>query len=43
LGFGDITPAIEVAQWRVVGEVIMGYLMLGGLISILANKLARRS
>jgi hypothetical protein len=43
LGFGDITPGIEVAQWWVVGEVIMGYLMLGGLISILANKLARRS
>ncbi len=43
LGFGDITPITpEAARW-VMMEVITGYIMLGGLISILANKLARRS
>lgn len=43
LGFGDITPASsESARW-VMAEVITGYIMLGGLISIFATKLARRS
>jgi hypothetical protein len=43
LGFGDITPIKWYAQIIVTIEVILGYGMLGGLISILANKLARRS
>ncbi len=43
LGFGDITPIVATAQKWVMAEVITGYIMLGGLISILANKLARRS
>jgi len=43
LGFGDITPIQWYAQIIVTLEVILGYGMLGGLISILANKLARRS
>ncbi len=43
LGFGDLTPATTTAAWWVMAEVILGYIMLGGLISILANKLARRS
>jgi hypothetical protein len=30
------------SDW-VMLEVILGYIMLGGLISIFANKLARRS
>jgi uncharacterized protein YjbI with pentapeptide repeats len=43
LGFGDIAPmTIPAAMW-VMAEVILGYVMLGGLISIFANKLARRS
>lgn len=43
LGFGDITPqSHEAARW-VMAEVITGYIMLGGLISIFATKLARRS
>jgi hypothetical protein len=43
LGFGDVIPnTIEASRW-VMAEVIIGYIMLGGLISILANKLARRS
>jgi hypothetical protein len=43
LGFGDITPIKSLAQILVTIEVIMGYGMLGLLISIMANKLARRS
>ncbi len=43
LGFGDITPKSQEAAWWVMTEVILGYIMLGGLISILANKIARRS
>jgi uncharacterized protein YjbI with pentapeptide repeats len=43
LGFGDITPVKWYTEILVTIEVILGYIMLGGLISILANKLARRS
>jgi uncharacterized protein YjbI with pentapeptide repeats len=43
LGFGDVIPNTIVASIVVMLEVILGYIMLGGLISILANKLARRS
>ena len=43
LGFGDITPKTLTTEILVTIEVILGYIMLGGLISILANKLARRS
>ena len=45
LGFGDLTPKPECwqAQAWVMVEVILGYIMLGGLISIFANKLARRA
>lgn len=45
LGFGDLTPKPECwqAQSWIMTEVVLGYIMLGGLISIFANKLARRS
>lgn len=43
LGFGDIVPTIPALQIIIIIEVIMGYVMLGGLISIFANVLARRS
>lgn len=43
LGFGDIIPLNNKARLVVGTEVGVGYLMLGGLISIFANKLARRS
>jgi hypothetical protein len=43
LGFGDIVPKCGWLQLWVMLEVILGYIMLGGLISIFANKLARRS
>ena len=42
LGFGSIKPMTMEAAWWVMAEVIFGYLMLGGLISILLSKLARR-
>ena len=45
LGFGDVTPRLSNgwAQLTVMAEVFLGYLGLGGLISIFANKLARRA
>ena len=45
LGFGDINPKIGCfwGELIVMIEVFMGYLGLGGLISIFANKLARRA
>ena len=43
LGFGDITPKTPTAAWWVMAEVIVGYIMLGGLISIMATLVARRS
>ena len=43
LGFGDITPNTTTAAMWVMAEVILGYIMLGGLISILATIIARRS
>lgn len=43
LGFGDVVPTSQLAAWCVTAEVIMGYVMLGGLISILATKIAQRS
>jgi dimethylaniline monooxygenase (N-oxide forming) len=43
LGFGDIVPKTQEAAWWIMSEVVLGYFMLGGLVSILATKLARRS
>jgi hypothetical protein len=43
LGFGDVTPTNFWGEFWVTLEVILGYVMLGGLISIFANKIARRS
>ena len=43
LGFGDITPKHWLGEIVVVTEVVLGYLTLGLLLSILANKVARRS
>lgn len=42
LGFGEIIPTNAYSQLLVAIEVIIGYVMLGGLVSILANKLSRR-
>ncbi len=43
LGLGTITPLSDWAAFWVTAEMVIGYIMLGGLISIFANKLARRS
>jgi len=43
LGFGDVATANSFARFLVTFEVVLGYIMLGGLISIFANKLARRA
>ena len=43
LGFGDVKPQTELAAIIIMVEVIIGYIMLGGLISIFANKVARRA
>ena len=42
LGFGDIIPRTTTAAMGVTMEVILGYIMLGGLITIFASKLSRR-
>ncbi|GAB4566454.1 MAG: hypothetical protein Tsb0017_26950 [Geothermobacteraceae bacterium] len=42
LGYGDVVPQTETAQVIAMAEVTIGYVMLGGLLSIFSNKLARR-
>ncbi|HHH30932.1 MAG TPA: hypothetical protein ENK57_21660 [Polyangiaceae bacterium] len=43
LGYGDVQPASVAAQAVAMAQVVAGYVMLGGLLSILSNKLARRA
>ncbi|MEZ4446438.1 MAG: pentapeptide repeat-containing protein [Polyangiaceae bacterium] len=43
LGYGDVQPASMGAQLVAMLQVILGYVMLGGLLSILSNKMARRA
>lgn len=43
LGFGDITPSNLAGEIWVAIEVMLGYVILGLLVSILGNKIARRS
>ena len=43
LGYGDALPKTATAQLTVMCEVILGYVMLGGLLSLLTNKLSRRA
>lgn len=43
LGFGDITAKTHTGMFWAALEVIIGYVMLGGLISIFATKVARRN
>ncbi|MEM7337495.1 MAG: pentapeptide repeat-containing protein [Actinomycetota bacterium] len=42
LGYGDVLPASQTAQAVVIGQVITGYVMLGGLLSIFSTKMSRR-
>jgi len=43
LGYGDVLPSSEAAQVIVMVQVLAGYVMLGGLLSIFSNKMARRA
>ncbi len=43
LGYGDVLPASLSAQIVVLFEVLTGYIMLGGLLSIFATKMGRRA
>lgn len=43
LGYGDALPASMTAQIFVTLQAITGYMGLGGLLSILGNKMARRA
>ena len=43
LGYGDAVPASLTAQVFVTLQAITGYMGLGGLLSILGNKMARRA
>lgn len=43
LGYGDAVPASLPAQVLAVSEAILGYIGLGGLLSIFAQKMARRA
>lgn len=42
LGFGDITPVTGSAAVAVAAEVITGYVMLGGLVSLVSSKISQR-
>lgn len=41
LGFSDMTPVSDLGRVLIAVEVTIGYVMLGALLAILANKLAR--
>lgn len=43
LGYGDAVPASAAGQFFVTLQAITGYMGLGGLLSILGNKMARRA
>ncbi len=43
LGYGDVLPASVGAQLLVLVQVLIGYVMLGGLLSIFATKMGRRA
>ena len=43
LGYGDVLPSSPAAQLLAMSEVVLGYLSLGGMMSILSDKMARRA
>lgn len=43
LGYGDVLPVTQTAQMVVMAQVMVGYIMLGGLISLCASKMATRA
>ncbi len=42
LGYGDVLPVTTIGQSVAMIEVLFGYVMLGGLLSIFSNIIARR-
>lgn len=42
LGYGDVLPVSQTAQAVVITQVVIGYVMLGGLLSIFSTKMSRR-
>lgn len=43
LGYGDVLPGSTGAQLLAMSEVVLGYFSLGGMMSILSDKMARRA
>jgi len=43
LGYGDVLPSTVWGQVAAMAQVVLGYVMLGGLMSIFSNKMARRA
>ena len=43
LGYGDVLPVSAWAQLVSMCQVVIGYVMLGGMLSIFSNRMARRS
>ncbi|MGI9598577.1 MAG: pentapeptide repeat-containing protein, partial [Acidimicrobiales bacterium] len=43
LGYGDVLPGSVGAQILAMSEVVLGYFSLGGMMSILSDKMARRA
>ncbi len=43
LGYGDAVPASTAGQVLAMVEVLIGYVMLGGVLSIFASKMGRRA
>ena len=43
LGYGDVLPTTPAGQMVAMAQVVLGYVMLGGLLSIFSNKMARRA
>ncbi len=43
LGYGDVLPRSPAAQTLVLFEVVVGYVMLGGVLSIFATRMGRRA
>lgn len=43
LGYGDVLPASIPAQLVAMAQVVIGYMTLGGVLSIFATKMGRRA
>lgn len=43
LGYGDVLPVTSAARWLAMLQVVTGYVMLGGLLSIFSSKMASRA